>query len=46
MGTGWPDFVVASLMAVLAIHGAATILRDASREWREAGRVHGVHMLR
>ncbi|MAU23723.1 MAG: cation transporter [Martelella sp.] len=45
-GTGWPDFVVASLMAVLAIHGAATILRDASREWREAGRVHGVHMLR
>ena len=45
-GTGWPDFVVASLMAGLAIHGAVTILRDASREWREAGRVHGVHMLR
>lgn len=35
-GCGWPDFIVAALMASLALHGAATILRDASREWRQA----------
>lgn len=39
-GSGLPDFVVASLMAGLAIHGAALILRDATREWREADRHH------
>ena len=33
-GTGWPDFLVAALMAGLALHGAAQILRDATREWR------------
>ncbi len=33
-GTGWPDFIVAALMAGLALHGAGQILRDATREWR------------
>ena len=35
-GTGWPDFMVAALMAGLALHGAAQIMRDATREWRSA----------
>ncbi|RJE89347.1 cation transporter [Paracoccus onubensis] len=33
-GTGWPDFVVASLMSGLALQGAVLIMRDAGREWR------------
>jgi Co/Zn/Cd efflux system component len=37
-GTGsvWPDLGVAALMAVLAISGAATVLRQAKGELREA----------
>ena len=45
-GTGWPDFTVASLMAGLALQGAASILRQATREWRKAGRVPAVPVLR
>lgn len=45
-GTGWPDIVVASLMAVLALQGAATILRAATLEWREAGQTEAVPVLR
>lgn len=45
-GTGWPDFMVASLMAGLALQGAATILRDATQEWRQAERLSAVPVLR
>lgn len=38
-GRGWPDFIVATLMAALALQGARTILRDATAEWRQAGRL-------
>jgi len=37
-GSAWPDLGVAALMAVLAIFGAATVLRQARDELREAGR--------
>ncbi|MCZ0813780.1 MAG: cation transporter [Pseudomonadota bacterium] len=33
-GTGWPDITVAGIMAVLAIQGAETIIRQARRELR------------
>ncbi|PZO65817.1 MAG: cation transporter [Paracoccus denitrificans] len=45
-GTGWPDFIVATLMAILALQGATTILRDATREWRSATRLQPVPILR
>ncbi|WP_062763050.1 cation transporter [Falsirhodobacter sp. alg1] len=45
-GTGWPDFIVASLMAGLALQGAATILRDATCEWRSAEDTAAVPILR
>jgi len=35
-GSGWPDFVVAGIMAVLAIWGAAQVLRHALAEMRTA----------
>jgi Co/Zn/Cd efflux system component len=35
-GSAWPDLAVAALMAVLAISGAATVLRQARGELREA----------
>jgi Co/Zn/Cd efflux system component len=34
MGTGWPDIVVAAIMALLAIQGAALVIRQASAELR------------
>jgi Co/Zn/Cd efflux system component len=34
-GTGWPDIIVAAVMAFLAIHGAITITRQALGELRE-----------
>lgn len=37
-GTGWPDVVVAAIMAGLALQGAATVLRQASSELHEARR--------
>src|SRR6478672_6988955 len=33
-GTGWPDVVVAAIMATLAIQGAALVIRQASAELR------------
>lgn len=34
-GTGWPDLIVAAIMAVLAIQGAATVARQALSELRD-----------
>jgi len=34
-GTGWPDFIVATLMASLAISAAISVLSQARRELRE-----------
>ena len=34
-GTGWPDIIVATIMAGLALQGAWAIIRDARRELRE-----------
>ena len=34
-GTGWPDIMVAAVMAVLAIQGATTVVRQALAELRE-----------
>ncbi|WP_370515259.1 cation transporter [Paracoccus sp. S-4012] len=31
-GRGWPDLIVAAIMAALALHGAATIIRHAKTE--------------
>lgn len=46
-GTAWPDLLVATLMATLALHGGWTILRQAREELRngapmdlESGHVH------
>src|SRR4030088_38248 len=33
-GTGWPDIIVAAIMALLAIQGAARVIRQASAELR------------
>ena len=38
-GTGWPDVVVAAIMATLALQGAATVARQALSELRHAGTV-------
>ena len=34
-GTGWPDIIVASVMAALALQGASTIVRQAASELRQ-----------
>ena len=34
-GTGWPDTIVAAVMAVLALQGAAIIIRQALKELRD-----------
>jgi Co/Zn/Cd efflux system component len=34
MGTGWPDVLVATVMAVLALQGAITVIRGAAGELR------------
>jgi Co/Zn/Cd efflux system component len=34
-GTGWPDLIVAAIMAALAIQGAATVVRQAIAELRQ-----------
>jgi Co/Zn/Cd efflux system component len=44
-GTGWPDVIVASIMAALAIQGAALVIQQASGELR-VGRVPGARVLR
>jgi Co/Zn/Cd efflux system component len=33
-GTGWPDIIVAAIMALLAVQGAALVIRQASAELR------------
>jgi Co/Zn/Cd efflux system component len=33
-GTGWPDLVVATIMAALALQGAALVIRQAWGELR------------
>ncbi len=44
-GSGWPDLVVATAMATLALQGAAVVLRQARRELRgdpvAQARTHG-----
>jgi Co/Zn/Cd efflux system component len=37
-GTGWPDFVVAAIMALLALQGAWIVIRQALSEIREEDR--------
>src|SRR4051812_31775193 len=34
MGTGWPDVIVAAIMALLALQGAAVVARQAIEELR------------
>jgi len=36
-GTGWPDVIVAAAMAVLALQGAATVIRQAKAELQSSG---------
>jgi Co/Zn/Cd efflux system component len=45
-GTGWPDLIVAAIMATLAIQGAATVIRHAARELRAAADPLPVPVLR
>lgn len=45
-GTGWPDLTVAAVMAVLAIQGAFTIIRQALAEFRTEPRADPVPILR
>lgn len=35
-GSGWPDLVVAIIMASLALQGSAVVMRDALGEWRQS----------
>ena len=37
-GTGWPDVIVAAVMAILALQGATTVIRHARLEFRSDGR--------
>src|SRR5215203_5733984 len=34
-GTGWPDIIVAAIMAALALQGAATVMRQSFGELRQ-----------
>lgn len=45
-GTGWPDIIVATVMAVLALQGAATIVRQARGELRAPDPRAGIPILR
>ena len=36
-GAGWPDVIVAAVMAMLALQGAATVIRQARSELRSDG---------
>lgn len=35
-GTGWPDVIVAAVMAALALQGAWAVMREANGELRQA----------
>jgi len=37
-GTGWPDVIVAAVMAILALQGATTVIRQARSEFQSDGR--------
>jgi Co/Zn/Cd efflux system component len=39
-GTGWPDILVAAIMATLALQGAATVIQQSSIELRRPISVH------
>jgi len=41
-GTGWPDFIVAAIMASLGLQGAWIVLRQSLAELRSAARLTGV----
>lgn len=45
-GTGWPDMIVAAVMAVLATQGSVTIVRQAMSELHEDRRPSPVPVLR
>jgi Co/Zn/Cd efflux system component len=45
-GTGWPDYVVAAVMAVLAIQGAVVVVRQATAELGASRRDDAVPILR
>ena len=45
-GTGWPDIIVAAVMAVLALQGATVIVRQALAELQAARRPQGAPILR
>ena len=45
-GTGWPDIIVAAVMAVLALQGAATVVRQATAELRASTTLRAVPILR
>jgi hypothetical protein len=34
-GTGWPDIIVAAIMASLALQGATVVVRQAIGEYRQ-----------
>ena len=34
-GTGWPDLIVAAIMAALALQGATLVVRQSLRELRQ-----------
>ncbi len=38
-GRGWPDLIVAGVMAGLALSGAASVIRQARAEWRTGSRL-------
>jgi Co/Zn/Cd efflux system component len=42
-GTAWPDLIVASLMAGLALHGGWAVLKQARAELRDGGLVNEGH---
>ncbi len=42
-GTGWPDTIVAAIMAALAIQGAALVIRQAGAELRSGKLAAGEH---
>lgn len=39
-GTGWPDVMVAAIMAALALQGAAAVIRQAGGELRPRGQLN------
>jgi Co/Zn/Cd efflux system component len=41
-GTGWPDFIVAAIMASLALQGAWIVIRHSLADLRSAARLTGV----